>query len=343
MLVFRQLHFAADGLLQPVDVADEVADELGLGVIVNFIGCADLFNVALVEHGDAVGQGQGFLLIVGDVDGGNAEIPLHLFQLVAQLHPQLGVQIGQGFIHADDGGARHQRAGDGHALLLAAGELADGFFQLLVGKVYLPGDVPHLLVDLGLAQFLNFQAEGDVVVHRHGGEQGVALEHDADIPLFDRHPGNVLVVDAHRAADRLDEARNGAQCGGLAAAGRAQEGEKFAFLHVHVDVVQRFKITEFDDNVLQFDHGENHSLMQFVKNAGKTFRGLGMWERLSLRFLRRWSLGEPADGRFPHWNGMMIPLLIQRPSGSECPTAGCPSRVRREPEKRRPSRSRGWS
>ena len=306
---FRQLHFAADGLFQTVDVADEVADELGLGVIVDLIGRTDLLDVALVEYGDAVGQGQGFLLIVGDVDGGDAEIPLHLFQLVAQLYAQLGVQIGQGFVHADDGGARYQRAGNGYALLLAAGQLADRLFQLLIGKIYLLGDVTHLLVDLGLAQLLDFQAEGDVVVYRHGGEQGVALEHDADVPLFDRHPGNIPAVDAHGAADRLDEARDGAQRGGLAAAGRAEEGEEFAFLHIHVDVMQRFKITEFDDNVLQFDHGENHSLMQYLfqtvktgKNAGKTFRRARGAGKAFPAFFGIWPLGEPAMDGFPHWN-----------------------------------------
>ena len=84
VLVFRQLHFAADGLLQPVDVADEVAHELGGGVVVDLVGGADLLDDALVEHGDAVGQGQGLLLVVGDVDEGDAHLLLDFLQL--QLH-----------------------------------------------------------------------------------------------------------------------------------------------------------------------------------------------------------------------------------------------------------------
>ena len=81
--------------LQPVDVADEVAHELGGGVVVDLVGGADLLDDALVEHGDAVGQGQGLLLVVGDVDGGDAEVLLHLLQLIAQLDAELGVQVGQ--------------------------------------------------------------------------------------------------------------------------------------------------------------------------------------------------------------------------------------------------------
>ena len=60
-------------------------------MVVDLVGGADLLDDALVEHGDAVGQGQGLLLVVGDVDGGDAEVLLHLFQLIAQLDAELGV------------------------------------------------------------------------------------------------------------------------------------------------------------------------------------------------------------------------------------------------------------
>ena len=73
---------------------------------------------------------------------------LHLLQLVAQLHPQLGIQVGQGLIHADDGRPGDKSPGDGHPLLLAAGQLAHRLFQLLLAQVYLFGDVVYLLGDL---------------------------------------------------------------------------------------------------------------------------------------------------------------------------------------------------
>ena len=54
--------------------------------------------------------------------------------------------------------------------------------------------------------------------------------------------------------DRVDEAGDGAQGGGLAAAGGAQEGEELAFLHVDVDIMERGELVEFYDDVFQFDH-----------------------------------------------------------------------------------------
>ena len=249
MLVRRQLQPLGNAAGQRVDIADEVGHELGGGVIVHLVGRADLLDIALVEHGDSVGEGQRLLLIVGDVDGGDAELPLHLFQLVAQLYAQLGVQIGKRLVHADDGRLHHQRAGDGHALLLAAGELADRLGQLLVAQIHLFGDGVHLFRDLRLAQLFDLQTEGNVVPHGHRGEQRVALEHDADVALFDGHVGDVLALHPHRAADRLDKAGDGAQRGGLAAAGGAEEGEKLALLHMDVDVVQRLEIVKFDHDI----------------------------------------------------------------------------------------------
>ena len=64
ILPCRQLHLRGNRRFDAVDVADEVADKLGLGVVVDLVRRADLLDIALVEHGDAIGQGQRFLLIV---------------------------------------------------------------------------------------------------------------------------------------------------------------------------------------------------------------------------------------------------------------------------------------
>ena len=241
-------------VVQAVDVADEVAHELGGGVVIHLVGGADLLDEALVEYGDAVGQGEGLLLVVGDVNGGDAEVLLHLFQFVAQLHPQFGVQVGQGLVHTDDGRAGDQGPGDGHPLLLAAGQLGHGLGQLLIRQIHLFSNLAHLLVDLRLFDLLDLQAEGDVVVHRHGGEQGVALKDDADVAVLDGHAGDVPPLYYHGALRRLDKAGDGAQSGGLSAAGGAQEGKELPLLHVDVDAVQGSKVTELYNDIIQADH-----------------------------------------------------------------------------------------
>ena len=250
-----------DGLgFQLVDVADEVADELGGGVVVDLVRGADLLDDALVEYGDLVRQSQSFFLIVRDVDGGDAELGLQLLELVAQLHAQLGVQVRERLVQTHDGRLGHQRAGDGDALLLAAGELADLAHELLLGQFNLRAHFTNELVDLGLVHLLDAQTEGDVLVHGHGREEGVVLEHHADVALLNRDMGDVLILDDDGARSRLDEAGDGAQGGRLAAAGRAKEGEELAFLNMNVDVLEGRKVAETDLDTIQM----NHTRLSFV-------------------------------------------------------------------------------
>ena len=48
----------------------------------------------------------------------------------------------------------------------------------------------------------------------------------------------------------------------------AEERKKFALLHIHIDVVQRFKIAEFDDDILKFNHRTEDSLLLIPITAG---------------------------------------------------------------------------
>ena len=261
VIMFRGAELGAGGdhllhqfVRQPVDIADEVAYKFRFGKVIDLVGRSDLLNHTLIEHRDPVRKGQGLLLVVGDIDGGNAEFLLHFFQFVSQLNPELGVQVGQRLIHADDGRACDQSPGNGHPLLLAAGELGDRLHQLLIRQIHLPGDVSHLPVNLRLFQLLDLQAEGNVVIHRHGGKQGIALKHDADVSVLNGHVGNIPVLHHHRTGHRLNEACEGAQGGCLPAAGGAEKGEEFPLFYMYIDAVQCGEITEFDDDIIEPDH-----------------------------------------------------------------------------------------
>ena len=74
-------------------------------------------------HADPVGHRQRLGLVVGDEDGGDAELELDPADLLAQLHPHLGVQRRQRLVEQQHLRRDGQRAGQGHPLLLAAGEL----------------------------------------------------------------------------------------------------------------------------------------------------------------------------------------------------------------------------
>ncbi len=75
---------------QHVDLADEVHATKGVaGCSVDLHRRADLLDHAVVHHHDAVGHRQRFFLVVGDHDGGDADVLLQPADLAAQADARL--------------------------------------------------------------------------------------------------------------------------------------------------------------------------------------------------------------------------------------------------------------
>ena len=79
-----------DRALDQVGGAEEGRDEAVGRPVVELDRRADLLDAALVEHRDAVGDRVGVLLVVGDVDRGDAELALQLPQLRRASRPAAG-------------------------------------------------------------------------------------------------------------------------------------------------------------------------------------------------------------------------------------------------------------
>jgi hypothetical protein len=87
-------------------------------------GRADLLDDAVVHHDDLVGHGHGLDLVVRDVDRGGLQPLVQLLDLGRICHAQLGVQVGQRLVEQEHLRVAHDGAAHGHALALAAGQLA---------------------------------------------------------------------------------------------------------------------------------------------------------------------------------------------------------------------------
>jgi hypothetical protein len=81
---------------------------------------AHLFHAALVQHHDFVGQRHRLDLVVRHVDHRGLEVFVQLGELVAHLHAQRGVQVGQRFVEQEDQRLADDGAADRHALALPA-------------------------------------------------------------------------------------------------------------------------------------------------------------------------------------------------------------------------------
>ena len=111
-----------------------------------------------------------------------------------------------------------------------------------------------LLLDNVLRLFLERQAEGDVVVNVHVGEESVLLEDGVDLALVGRDADDVLAVEEHLALARLQKAAEDAQKRRLAAASGAEQGDELIFVNVKRDALENdLSVLKALDDVLELD------------------------------------------------------------------------------------------
>ena len=152
------------------------------------------------------------------------------------------VEVARGLVGEDDGRGVHQGAGDGHALLLAAGEL--------VGRVAPALRQAHRLqqrVGGRVAAPLPRVDEGqlDVVLRAGARQQVEALEHEPDGPAAHRgelvvgHGGHVRAVQDVGAGGGMVEAAQEVEEGGLARARRPHDRHELPLLEREGHALQR--------------------------------------------------------------------------------------------------------
>ena len=111
-----------DLALQDIACVEELGDAHRGGLAKDLGPRAALKHGAVVEDGDAVGQGEGFLQVVGDEQGDEAKLPTQPGYLSPQGVADRRVQGAKGLIEEEDVRARRQGPAQRHPLLLAAGQ-----------------------------------------------------------------------------------------------------------------------------------------------------------------------------------------------------------------------------
>ena len=208
------------------------------GPLVELLRRADLEHAAVLHHRHAVGERQRLFLVVGHVDGRDAELLLELADLGAHLHADLRVEVRERLVEQQDVRVEHERPRQRHALLLTARELSR-VARLEAREVDLAQPFVEPRRDLGRPELPQLEAVGDVVRDRHVGPERVVLEHHADVPLVRRQPVHHAVAEADLARVGLVEAGHEPQQRRLAAARRAQEREQLAVIDGEVGPIHR--------------------------------------------------------------------------------------------------------
>ncbi len=191
-------------------------------------------RVELVHQRDVVG---------GDQHGGAALVQL---QEQAQQPPgEAGVDVAGRLVGEQDLRPADQRAGDGGALLLAAGEHRGQHMHALA-QPHPSQQLAHLGAVARLLAPLHAQRQGDVLVRREMVEQAEILEHDADALAQRRRLvrvelGGVAAEDADQPARRTQRQEQQPQQRRLAGAGRPGEELEGARGNAEGDIPQHFR------------------------------------------------------------------------------------------------------
>ncbi len=91
--------------------------------LVEIVRRADLLQLAMVEHGDAIGHGQRFGLVMRDEHDRDADLALQMLRLDLHLLAQILVERRQRLVHQQHARPVDDGARDRDALLLAARQL----------------------------------------------------------------------------------------------------------------------------------------------------------------------------------------------------------------------------
>ena len=108
------------------------------------------------------------------------------------------------------------------------------------------------------------QAEGHVVKHIQVRKQCVALEHIAKTALVNRYMAEILPVEQEAAAENINKAGHGAQCGGFAATAGSQQGNQFPLRNVNTKVLQDNVFAVAGADVFQFNQCHGNLLSSFA-------------------------------------------------------------------------------
>ena len=233
----RDAEILAHDAVDDVALADEIGHESVFRLIIYIDRRADLLDAPFGHDDDGVGHAQRLLLIVRDEHERDAGGLLDVLELLLHILAQLQIERGERLVEQQHARAAHECARDGDALLLSAGQARD-VAPLKARELDEREHLADLLLDLVARQLLLAQREGDVFKHVQVGEEGVALKDGVDVALVRRdvvdaltEEENVPLVGRFKAADH-------AQRCGLAAAGGAEQREKFVVVDVEVDAVE---------------------------------------------------------------------------------------------------------
>src|SRR5579862_4225064 len=218
-------------------------------MLVDGAGVVDDQAIPHVEHAITVSSGFG---IVGDHDDGLTEIFVQLPENFKNGVGTTSIEIAGGLISKDDFRLVDEGAGDGHALLLAAGEFRGLVIEASGDAEELGEDVEAVRIE---AVTVNVLSERDVVAGSERRQKIEFLEDEADFVAAKvgaggvAEGGKVVPIEHDTASGGAGEGAHDVEHGRFAASRGAHDREKIAGHNVDADTTKsgNFELTRAID------------------------------------------------------------------------------------------------
>ena len=216
-------------------------------------GRITLLKHTVLHDRDTLTHCHRFDLVVRDVDGRDPKFSVELDQVGARLYAQLGIQVGQRFVHQKNLRLTNDSSTQRDSLALPSRKR----FGLPVQK---RADSQHVcrFADLSInialdprcfsplhelleasRQTTQPQPECHVVIHGHMRIKSVALEDHRDVSITRRNVGHGFVTDDNVSARRFLKARDHSESRRFSTPGRTNKDEKFAIANFEIEIVDR--------------------------------------------------------------------------------------------------------
>jgi len=202
-----------------------------------------LGDAAHVHDDNFIRNRQRLFLVVGHIDTGEPQGLLQVPDLFPHPAAKFRIKIGKRLVKQQHLRLQHQRPGHRHALLLPAGQ----FRGQAVIVALEPNQLQAFarLVALGGPRKLRLpQSVGHIFDDAHVREQGIGLEHHADVALVRRQKGDVLPADQHMARGLRFKAGNHPQRRGFAAARGPEQCHQRARFNVERDRIDGDRLSK---------------------------------------------------------------------------------------------------
>src|SRR5690242_4083349 len=240
--------------------ADEVGDKQARRVIINFLGRADLLDLAAIHDGDPVSHRHRLELVVRHIDRRGADAVVQVAQLAAHQMAELSVERSKRLVHQKRLGTPHHGAAQRDALAVAAGQSRSLALQQMLDPQQ-ARRLSNARANLAAGHALALQGEGDIVGDIHVRIEREELKHEGDVARRGAAEGDVLAVEQNASVGRQLEAGDHAQRRGLAAARRPEHRKEGAVADGEVRALHGGELIERLSQVFDADlcHGPAYS------------------------------------------------------------------------------------